>query len=280
MADELIGKVTVVTGGASGLGRASVEHFLAEGARVVIADVDRDRGEELAGGYGADAAFKFTDVSDPEQVEDLVAFAVQRFGGLHVMFNNAGVSGPMHPGGFLHDDLADFDRVIGINLRGVMVGTQCAARHMAEKGGGSIINTTSIAGIQASRAQVTYAASKAAMIHFTKCVAIDLGQYGVRVNCIAPGNIPTPLLGSSQTTDLSDDSRDDLFNLIRQIQADMTPLNRQGTPEDVAQAAVYLASDRSGYVTGTVLRVDGGAAAGNTANPLARFQAASADAKR
>jgi NAD(P)-dependent dehydrogenase (short-subunit alcohol dehydrogenase family) len=195
------------------------------------------------------------------------------------MVNNAGVSGPMHPG-FLDDDLTDFDRVIGVNLRGVMVGTQCAARHMAAHGGGSIINTTSIAGIQASRAQVTYAASKAAVIHFTKCVAIDLGQYGVRVNCIAPGNIPTPLLGSSRTQDLSDDTREELFTLIRQIQADMTPLNRQGTPEDVAQAALYLATERSRYVTGTVLRVDGGAASGNTANPLARFRTASAEAKR
>jgi NAD(P)-dependent dehydrogenase (short-subunit alcohol dehydrogenase family) len=270
MTNELADKVAIVTGGASGLGRAAVQQFLAEGARVVIADIDQDRGEALAAEYGPDAVYKLTDVSDPRQIGDLVAFAVQTFGGLHVMFNNAGISGPMYPR-FLDDDLTDFDRVIGVNLRGVMVGTRSAALYMTEHGGGSIINTTSIAGVQPSRSQITYAASKAAVIHFTQCAAIALGEYGIRVNCIAPGNIPTPLLESSRTQSLSDDTREELFKLIRQIQVDMTPLNREGTPEDVAQAAVYFASDRSRYVTGTVLRVDGGTAAGNTANPLAQF---------
>jgi NAD(P)-dependent dehydrogenase (short-subunit alcohol dehydrogenase family) len=180
---------------------------------------------------------------------------------------------------FLDEDLSDFHRVMSINLHAVMVGTQCAARHMAEHGGGSIINTTSIAGIQATRAQLTYSASKAGVIQFSNGAAIALGDHGVRVNCIAPGNIPTPLLRTARTNALADDSREELFNLVRQIQRDMTPLNRQGTPEDVAQAAVYFASDRSRYVTGTVLRVDGGAATGNTTNPLARFAESAARAE-
>jgi NAD(P)-dependent dehydrogenase (short-subunit alcohol dehydrogenase family) len=278
MTNELTGTVAVVTGGASGLGRAIAEMFVAEGAHVVIADINREQGQSLAETLGAAALFKFCDVSEPAQIEDLVAFAIEQFGGLQTMVNNAGVAGPMVMR-FLDEDLSDFHRVMSINLHAVMVGTQCAARHMAEHGGGSIINTTSIAGIQATRAQLTYSASKAGVIQFSNGAAIALGDHGVRVNCIAPGNIPTPMLRTARTDDLADDSREELFNLVRQIQRDMTPLNRQGTPEDVAQAAVYFASDRSRYVTGTVLRVDGGAATGNTTNPLARFAESAARAE-
>jgi NAD(P)-dependent dehydrogenase (short-subunit alcohol dehydrogenase family) len=257
---ELAGKVAIVTGGASGIGAATVERFVAEGARVVIADVERERGEALAAACGADAVFRQTDVAAPDQVRALVSTTVEMFGGLHAMFNNAGTSGTFHRR-FFDDDLADFQRIMSVNVLGVMAGTQMAARHMADNGGGSIINTSSIGGIQAGGGVMTYRASKAAVIHFTKCAAIELAHWEIRVNCLAPGNIPTPLLAGS-ATDLDDEATKRFEAAIRQQMRDDRPLKREGTPADVAEAALYFASDRSRYVTGTVLPVDGGTVAG------------------
>jgi NAD(P)-dependent dehydrogenase (short-subunit alcohol dehydrogenase family) len=259
MVNELSGKVAIVTGGASGIGAGIVERFLAEDARVVIADIERDRGEDFAAGLGANAVFRLTDVSDPDQVGALVAAAVDTFGGLDVMVNNAGVSSRMHRS-FLDDDFADFHRVMSVNLLGVMAGTRDAARQMATSGGGSIINMSSIGGIQAGGGVMTYRASKAAVIMFTKSAAIELAHYEVRVNAIAPGNIPTPILQTT-TTDKSPEELAAFEHAIReQMRADR-PLKREGTPADVAEAALYLAGDRSRYVTGTVLPVDGGTVA-------------------
>jgi NAD(P)-dependent dehydrogenase (short-subunit alcohol dehydrogenase family) len=260
MVNELLGKVAIVTGGASGIGAGIVEKFAAEGARVVIADVERGRGEDLAAKLGGDVDFRLVDISDPEQVSALVAHAVATFGGLDVMVNNAGVSSKMHRS-FLTDDLADFHRVMSVNVLGVMAGTRDAARQMAQTGGGSIINMSSIGGIQAGGGVMTYRASKAAVIMFTKSSAIELAQHDIRVNAIAPGNIPTPILASSA----SGTDRETLERFEQKLRAQMRadrPLQREGTPEDVAEAALYLAGDRSRYVTGTVMRVDGGTAAG------------------
>ena len=260
MVNELAGKVAIVTGGASGIGAGIVERFLAEGARVVIADIERDRGEGFAATLGADAVFRLTDVSDPDQVGALVAAAVETFGGLDVMVNNAGVSSKMHRS-FLDDDLADFQRVMAVNVLGVMAGTRDAARQMATSGGGSIINMSSIGGIQAGGGVMTYRASKAAVIMFTKSAAIELAHYEVRVNAIAPGNIPTPLLKTT-TSGKSAEELSRFEHAIReQMRADR-PLKREGTTADIAEAALYLASDRARYVTGTVLPVDGGTVAG------------------
>jgi NAD(P)-dependent dehydrogenase (short-subunit alcohol dehydrogenase family) len=260
MVGELAGKVAVVTGGASGIGRAIVECFAAEGARVVIGDVDRDRGADLASGLGADVLFCPADVSDPGQVGALVETAVEIFGGLHVMVNNAGVSGTMHRR-FLDDDLADFHRVMAVNVLGAMAGTRDAARQMAKNGGGSIVNLTSIGGIQAGGGVMTYRASKAAVIQFTKSAAIELAYHGIRVNAIAPGGIPTPFLRSSAPGTEPEELRR-FEERIRAAMAQDRPLRRAGEPADVAQAALYFAGDRSRYVTGTVLPVDGGTAAG------------------
>jgi NAD(P)-dependent dehydrogenase (short-subunit alcohol dehydrogenase family) len=260
MVNELLGKVAIVTGGASGIGAGIVEKFLAEGARVVIADVERGRGEDLAATLGGDVIFRLADVSDPGQIAALVASAVETFGGLDVMVNNAGVSSKMHRS-FLDDDLADFQRVMSVNVLGVMAGTRDAAREMAKSGGGSIINMSSIGGIQAGGGVMTYRASKAAVIMFTKSSAIELAHYEVRVNAIAPGNIPTPLLQTT-TTDKSPEELARFEHAIReQMRADR-PLKREGTTDDIAEAALYLAGDRSRYVTGTVLPVDGGTVAG------------------
>lgn len=260
MINELAGKVAIVTGGASGIGRAAAERFVAEGAHVVIGDVDPEQGEGLAAALGADAAFRLTDVAEPQQVGELVATAVEKFGGLHIMVNNAGVSGTMHRR-FLDDDLADFHRVMAVNVLGVMAGTRDAARHMATNGGGSIINLTSIGGILAGGGVMTYRASKAAVIQFTKSTAIELAYYDIRVNCIAPGNIPTPFLASS-AANMDAEAVERYTAAIRETMRADRPLKREGTPEDVAEAILYFAGDRSRYVTGTVLPVDGGTVAG------------------
>jgi NAD(P)-dependent dehydrogenase (short-subunit alcohol dehydrogenase family) len=260
MADELTGKVAIVTGGASGLGEGLVRRFVAEGAKVLIGDIDGDSGNALAAELGDDAIFLEADVADLGQVDGLVSTAVEHFGGLHVMVNNAGVSGTMHRR-FLDDDLADFHKVMGINVGAVMAGTRDAARHMSKHGGGSIINLTSIGGIQAGGGVMTYRASKAAVIQFTKSAAIELAHYEIRVNAIAPGNIRTAIVRKSAAgEDLQ--KLEEFERKIREQMRTDRPLKREGTVEDVAEAALYFATDRSRYVTGTVLPVDGGTVAG------------------
>jgi NAD(P)-dependent dehydrogenase (short-subunit alcohol dehydrogenase family) len=246
LGQDLSGKVAIVTGGASGIGLATAELFAEEGARVVIADVDAARGEDAAAKMGGTAAFHRTDVSDADQVQALVDFAVARFGGLHVMFNNAGISDKVF-GSFLDADLASFERVMAVNLFGVMVGCQRAARHMAKHGGGSIINTTSTAAIKPGPGVMIYRASKAAVVQVSRSLAIDFAPHNIRVNCIAPGQIPTGM------------TTYDMAQVIRMNQ----PLQRQGMPIDVAYAALYLASERSAQVTGLVLPVDGDTTVGN-----------------
>lgn len=260
MSGELDGKVAVITGGASGLGEGLARRFAAEGARVVVGDIDVERGQALAADLGDAVRFVETDVADVAQVTRLVDTAIDGFGGLHVMVNNAGVSGRMFPK-FLDDDLADFHQVMAINVLAVMAGTRDAARRMRERGGGSIINVSSIGGVQAGGGVSVYRASKAAVIHFSKCAAIELAHYEVRVNCLAPGNIPTPLLQTAATD--ADRERLERFEArIRRQMRDDRPLKREGTVDDVAEAALYFASERSRYVTGTVLPVDGGTVAG------------------
>ena len=260
MSGELDGKIAVITGGASGLGEGLARRFAAEGARVVVGDIDVERGQALAADLGDAVRFVETDVADVAQVTRLVDTAIDGFGGLHVMVNNAGVSGRMFPR-FLDDDLADFHQVMAINVLAVMAGTRDAARHMSKNGGGSIINLTSIGGIQAGGGVMTYRASKAAVIQFTKSAAIELAHYEIRVNAIAPGNIRTAIVRKSATGE--DAQRLEEFEArIREQMRNDRPLKREGTADDVAEAALYFATDRSRYVTGTVLPIDGGTTAG------------------
>jgi len=245
MDQELSGKVAIVTGGAGGIGRAIVERFVAEDAKVVIADVDGDAGNRLANELGAAVAFHETDVASADDVQAAIDVAVERFGGLHVMCNNAGISSSRRR--FLDDDLRAFDAVMRVNVLGVMLGCQRAGRHMAEHGGGSIINTTSIGGINAGAGLMTYRASKAAVVHLSQSIAIDLAEHGIRVNCVAPAHIATAINASYDQT-----------SIVRAMQ----PLQRMGAPSDVAEAMLFLASDRSAQITGIVLPVDGGTTAG------------------
>jgi NAD(P)-dependent dehydrogenase (short-subunit alcohol dehydrogenase family) len=257
MTVSLAGKVAIVTGGASGLGQGIVEKFVAAGADVVVADVNDDAGQDVAAQCEGSAWFRHADVADAADVEALVQAAVDRFGRLDVVVNNAGISSKMHKS-FLTADLSDFQRVMSVNVLGVMLGTQAAARHMADHEGGSIINISSIGGLQPGGGVMTYRASKAAVIHFSKSVATELAPLGISVNCIAPGGIPTPILASS-VSGLSPEAMQKFIERTRAKMRSDRPLPREGTPEDVAEAALYFAT--SVTTTGTVLTVDGGTSA-------------------
>jgi NAD(P)-dependent dehydrogenase (short-subunit alcohol dehydrogenase family) len=241
---ELAGKVAVITGGAGSIGRATAELLVAEGARVVVADVDGDGGRAVAAARGDHAIFHEADVSDADQVQALVDVAVERFGGLDIMFNNAGIGSDLKR--FLTDDLEDFPRIIGVNLFGVIVGTQRAARYMKDHGGGSIVNNASIAAVNAGAGMISYRASKAAIAHATKCMAVDLAPYGIRVNCLAPAHIRTGITNY------------DMGPVLEYMQ----PLPREAQPEDVANAVAFLSSERAAQVTGIVFPIDGGTSAG------------------
>lgn len=266
MSQVLSGKVAIVTGGAGGIGQATAELFVKEGAKVVIADVNAEIGEALAAQLGSAAAFKRTDVSSMDEVQALVDFAVTKFGGLNIMFNNAGISGATHPR-FLDDNLQDFQRVIGINLFGVMAGCQCAGRYMSKQGGGVILNNASIAGVLPGHALMTYRATKAAVIQLSKAIAIDFAEYGIRVNCLAPGHIRTSL-NAFNTPDMTPEEVERVKQALAPVWDSNQPLKRHGKPVDVAQAALFLCSDNAAQITGTLLPVDGGITAGDPVNHL------------
>ncbi len=266
MPNELQGKVAVITGGASGIGRATVELFVEEGAKVVFADVNEEVGQKLADELGENAIFKRTDVSKPEEVQALVDTAINSFGGLHIMFNNAGVSGAQYDR-FLDDPFDDFDKVVGVNWLGVIKGAQCAGRHMAKNGGGVILNNASIAGVLPGHALMTYRSTKAAVIMASKSMAIDLAEYGIRVNCLVPGHIRTPLNAYTEAG-MTEEQSQKIRNALAPVWDSNQPLKRHGTPPDVAQAALFLCSDRASQITGITMPIDGGITAGDPVNHL------------
>jgi len=274
MANELDGKVAIITGGSRGLGQATVELFAEEGARVVIADVLEDEGHALAEKLGDAARFKRTDVSSRDEVQALVDFAIGEFGDLDVMVNNAGITDNAMSN-LLDSEYPGFGKIMDINLLGVMLGTQIAARHMAKKGGGSVVNTSSISGIHAGFGFFSYRASKAAVVNFTKNAACELGVHLVRVNCICPGNIPTDMGTFAKPSDpAAADKADRIRQAVNDARMNWQPLKRQGSPRDIAEGMLYFASDRSAQVTGQVLAVDGGATAGDPRSQIADILAA------
>ena len=251
---ELKGKVAVITGGASGIGAATVRLFVEEGARVVIADMQRERGEALAKELGQATTFVSCEVRQEDQVKKAVDTAVQRFGQLDCIFNNAGFGGVLGP---IEEIAADeFDLTFDVLVKGVFLGMKHAIPALRARGGGSIINTGSIAGLTAGRGPLIYSAAKAAVIHLTKVTAMQLGADSIRANCICPGVIATPLAANTV-------GRPD--SLIAERTADfgaLQPIPRPGLPEDIAQMALFLASDRSSFVTGQAIVVDGGGITG------------------
>jgi len=238
-------RVAVITGGASGLGREVARCLAAEGAKIIIGDVTEQAGFAVAEEVGGD--FVPTDVSDPKAVEDLVNFAVKKFGTLDIMFNNAGVRGPAG----LLKDLSDeeYHQLVGINLNGVFYGIRAAARIMCAQGHGVIINTASNGGISPSAEIAAYCASKAAVVAMTQASSIELAPLGIRVNCICPG-----VMLSGMTDGLSAET----IKALDRLQ----PIGRPGDLVEMARAVLFLASDESSYVVGHALVVDGGATAG------------------
>jgi NAD(P)-dependent dehydrogenase (short-subunit alcohol dehydrogenase family) len=257
---RLTRKVALITGGASGIGEATVRLFVQEGAAVVIADIQDERGRRLAGELGDRAAYAHTDVSREADVQAAVAEAVTRFGRLDCIFNNAGYGGV---GGRIEAiDAVGFDTTIGVLLRGVLLGMKHAAPVMKRQGGGSIISTASIAGLAAGYGPHVYSAAKAAVIQLTKTVAMELGEHNVRVNCICPGAIATPIFGKG--LGMSAEEADAIVPQMKGILENVQPIKRSGLPDDIAHAALWLASDDASFVNGHALVVDGGLTGGRS----------------
>lgn len=250
---RLDGKVSVITGGASGIGEGTVRLFAAEGANVVIADVQDARGEKLAEELGPTTTYLHTDVTSEDAVAGAIDLAIRKWGRLDAMFNNAGIVGVSGP---IEDtDMAAFDRSIAVLFRGVFIGVKHAARVMKAQGGGSIINTASVAGIGAVFGPHAYSACKAAVIQLSKTTAVELGPFNVRVNAICPGGIATPIFGKAMG--LEGEAADASVPGMATALAGSQPIKRAGQPNDIAEAALWLASDASSFVTGHALVVDG-----------------------
>jgi NAD(P)-dependent dehydrogenase (short-subunit alcohol dehydrogenase family) len=251
---RLDGKVAVITGAASGMGRATAARFAGEGASVVIADLNAEGGESAVRECkenGGNAVFQHTDVTSETAIKAAIDRAVKEFGKLDIMFNNAGLAGAL---GSLEATTAEnWDRTFAILLRGVFLGIKYSIPEMRKTGGGSIISTASVAGLRGGAGPLPYSVAKAGVVHLTKCAAIELGKDRIRVNCICPGGINTPLIHQHIPGGES---------VVQPILGSIQPIPRPGTGEDIAGMALYLASDDSEWVTGTAMVVDGGLMAG------------------
>jgi 3-oxoacyl-[acyl-carrier protein] reductase len=243
MIELLEGRVAIVTGGAQGIGLAIARRLGEEGASVIVADLDEERSREAAADLPGPAIGLGCDVTDPEQVEAMVARARDELGALDVFVNNAGIT---RDATMKKMPVEDFDAVIGVHLRGTWLGTKAASLAMREQGrGGTIVNVSSISGKVGNAGQTNYSAAKAGIVGMTKAAAKELGHVGIRVNAIQPGLIHTAMTAKMPT---------EIFEArVKEI-----PLGRGGEPEDVANAALFLASDLSSYLTGIVIEVGGG----------------------
>lgn len=247
-------KVAVVTGGASGIGATTVRRFVEEGAQVVIADILDERGQALADDLGTAATYAHADVAREEDVAAAIGLAMRRWGRLDCMFNNAGLSGV--------DELIEaipmegYQQTMDVLFKGVLLGMKHAAPIMKRQHSGSIINTASVAGLRTGFGPYVYSAAKAAVIHLSRCAAMELGEWGVRVNSICPGGIVTPIF--AKAFGLSADQADETLGKVSELLHGFQPIARPGHPQDIAAAAVFLASDESGFVNGHALVVDGG----------------------
>ncbi len=264
MAGRLAGKVAIITGGTSGIGRRTVEVFAQEGASVLVAARREKEGNMLAYSLGEKVRFLKTDVSREDDVKAMIATAVNTFGRLDCLFNNAGCPAPV--GRIETVDFDHYQAALSVLLGGVMLGMKHAAPVMRRQGSGSIINNGSVAGVLAGySSSVIYSAAKAAVIHLTKCVAMELGESNVRVNCISPGGIATGIFGKA--LGLPTEAAEKSAEAVKGALATMQPIQRAGLPEDIAQAAVFLASDESSFVNGHNLVVDGGLIGGRLWSP-------------
>jgi NAD(P)-dependent dehydrogenase (short-subunit alcohol dehydrogenase family) len=251
---RLDGKVAVITGAASGIGRASAIRFASEGAAVVVADLNPQGGEETVAECkkaGGRAVFQRVDVMNEADIKAAVDRAVAEFGKLNVIFNNAGLAGAV---GKIEEITADnWDRTLAILLRAVALGMKYAVPEMRKAGGGSIISTASIAGLRGGAGPHAYSAAKAAVVNLTRSVALEVGKDRIRVNCICPGGINTPLIFNNVPGG---------YEVADQFLKTLQPIPRAGGPADIAAMAAFLASDDAEWITGTAMVVDGGLTAG------------------
>ncbi len=248
---RLEGKVAIITGGASGIGEAATKLFFSEGACVAIADMQDDRGRLVASELGSRGIYVRTDVSRSSDMASLVEQTVAKFGRLDIIFNNAGVVvvGPT----IIDLSEAEFDRLIAVNLKGTWLGMKYAVPAIIDSGGGAVINTASTAGLLGYVGQSGYGASKGGVVSLTRHCAVEFAAKGIRVNCICPGAIFTPMSLQNRPGQAEAD--------IKQRNAQTNPLLRTGMPEDIARTALYLASGEAAHVTGQVIAVDGGVTA-------------------
>ena len=251
---RLEGKVAVITGGSSGIGAATARLFSREGAKVIIADILDEEGQNLAKELGGGAIYHHCNVIMEDEVQAAVNLAVEKYGKLDCMFNNAGVGGTGGP--IEETDTAGFDMTVAILFKGVMLGMKHAAKVMIPQGFGNIISTASVAGHKTGFGGHTYSACKAAVIHLTRSVAMQLGEFGIRVNCVCPGGIVTPIFG--RVLGLTQEEAEKTLEPIKSVFKNIQAIPRAGLPEDVAKAVLFLASDESDFVNGEALQVDGG----------------------
>ena len=247
--NELKDKVAIITGASSGIGRAAALLFANEAAVVVLADVQDAAGQQLADELAqrdATAAFVHVDVSKEQDVEAMVHFALGHFGRLDVLFNNAGIEGDQAPTADATVD--NWERVIAVNLKSVFLGMKYAIPAMLQRGGGAIVNNASVAGLVGFAGIPAYCASKGGVVQLTRTAAIEYATQGIRVNCLCPGIIDTPMVAR-----FTGDNAEVAAQMTQ-----MEPVERFGKPEEVAQLALFLASDRSSFITGAVIPVDGG----------------------
>ena len=264
MDKRLEGKVAVITGAASGIGAATAKTYVDHGARVVLGDIQDEAGESMAAALGgtSHAIFRHCNVTSEAEVEALVEAAVSEFGQIDIMFNCAGIVGALGP--MSTTPAEEWKLTIDIMINGVFYGMKHASRHMKEAGSGSIISMSSTAGVMGGLGPHAYAAAKHAVVGMTKNLAAEVGGFGVRVNCIAPAGMATPMVADVMTGD-----HQNLEETIATLAA-LSPLKgRAGLAQDVANAALWLGSDESGYTSGLTLTVDAGATTGSTAEPPA-----------
>ncbi len=271
MSDRLNGKVAVITGAASGIGLATLELFVQEGARVLAADVQEDAGRALELRFPGVVCFARCDVTQPPQIKQAIDAAALRFGGLDILFSNAGAVGTS--AGVENWDAAAWDATHALLLRSVVAGASFAVPHMRKRGGGAIVNTSSVSALQAGYAPIAYSVAKAGVLHFTRLAASELSAHRIRINAIVPGFIATNIFGDAFRLDA--EGAREMAQQVAERSGSANPIGRSGRPRDIAEAALFLASDAAGFITGTHLTVDGGITIGprhawdpNTPGPL------------
>ena len=250
---KLDNKIAVITGGASGIGKGSVKLFVEEGARVVFGDIQDDLGRALADELGSSALYLHANVRKESDIKALIDLAVEKFGRLDIMFNNAGMGGALGPIEEIPTDA--FDVTIEILLRSVFLGIKHATPVMKEQKSGNIISSASVAGLRTGMGPHLYSACKAAIVHLTHTIADELGEFGIRVNCICPGGISTAIFGRG--VGLPQVQAERFAQLLKVFFKDFQPIKQAGLPEDIAKTALWLASDESSFVSGHALVVDG-----------------------